>query len=128
VTAGAKLHPLNSFCWKELAVDELAVANLGARIELAHFRTKRVREFQQRFPPMQSDPAELLPAIDWNQIERQLRSLAGPDSERASWEMEVLQVSARTNPPELFFRDLLSLAWSLIDGTRPSSMMEAAME
>jgi hypothetical protein len=109
-------------------MDELSVANLGARIELAQFRTRRVREFLGRFPPIQPDSADLIPAIGWSQIERQLRSLAGPDCERASWEMDVLRVSARTNPPELFFRDLLTLAWSLIDGTRPSPSTEDVMD
>jgi len=105
-------------------VDELSAANLGARIELAHFRTKRAREFMHRFPQIEVEPQDLLPPIGWAQIERQLRNLAGPDAERASWEMEVLRVSARTNPPEMFFRDLLTLAWSLIDGTRPIQMSE----
>jgi hypothetical protein len=105
-------------------VDELSAANLGARIELAHYRTKRTREFMQRFPALEADPADALPPITWAQIERQLRSLAEADAERASWEIEVLKISARTNPPEMFFRELLTLAWSLIDGTRPVLMAE----
>jgi len=109
-------------------VDELAEANLGARIELAQFRSRRAREFLTRFPPTETSEEDSLPAIGWFQLERQLRSLAGPDGERASWEMEVLRVSARTNPPEMFFRDLLTLAWSLIDGTRPPSLTEDPMD
>jgi hypothetical protein len=105
-------------------VDELSAANLGARIELAHYRTKRTREFMRLFPAIAMDPADVLPAISWTQIERQLRSLAGADAERASWEVEVLRASARTNPPEMFFRELFTLAWSLIDGTRPVQMIE----
>ena len=79
-------------------------------------------------PPMDPSEEDCLPVIGWPQLERQLRSLAGPDGERASWEMEVLRVSARTNPPEMFFRDLLTLAWSLIDGTRPPRATEDAMD
>jgi hypothetical protein len=109
-------------------VDELSAANLGARIELAQFRSRRAREFLALYPPMDLSPDERLPVIGWAQLDRQLRSLAGPDCERASWEMEVLRVSARTNPPELFFRDLLTLAWSLIDGARPPPVGEDAMD
>ena len=113
---------------RELDVDKLSAANLEARIELAQFRSRRASEFLRRFPEMDLSPEDALPSIGWEQLERQLRSLAGPDCERASWEMEVLRVSARTNPPELFFRDLLTLAWSLIDGTRPPPPGEASMD
>jgi len=109
-------------------VDELSAANLGARIELAQFRSRRTREFLSQFPPMDISEEGSLPVIGWAQLERQLCSLAGPDSERASWEMEVLRVSARTNPPEMFFRDLLTLAWSLIDGTRSPLTSEGPMD
>ena len=109
-------------------MDELTVANLDARIELAQFRSRRVKEFLRRFPVAEAKPADPLPTINWSQLERQLRSLAGPDCERASWEMEVLRVSARTNPPELFFRDLLTLAWSLIDGRKPPPPGEDVMD
>jgi len=109
-------------------MDEMAVANLDARIQHAMFRTKRVREFQARFPPIAPEPHELLPPIGWRQIERQLRHLAGPDFERASWETEVLKVSARMNPPELFYRELLTLGWSLIDGVRAPTATEGGMD
>ena len=109
-------------------MDEISVANLDARIELAVFRTARVKAFLGRFPPMEPAPDDLLPAISWTQIERQLRSLAGPDFERASWELEVLKASARTSPAELFFRELLTLAWSLIDDTRPPQVTEVEMD
>jgi len=109
-------------------VDEISAANLDARIEQAIFRTARVKAFLGRFPPMEPEPADLLPAISWTQIERQLRSLAGPDFERASWELQVLKASARTGPAELFYRELLTLAWSLIDDTRPPSTTEADMD
>ena len=113
---------------REPGVDELLAASLGARIELAQFRSRRAREFLTQFPPMDPSEEDCLPVIGWPQLERQLRSLAGSDGERASWEMEVLRVSARTNPPEMFFRDLLTLAWSLIDGTRPPRATEDAMD
>ena len=109
-------------------MDKLSTANLEARIELAQFRSKRASEFLIRFPEVDIYPEDALPTIGWAQLERQLRSLAGPDGERASWEMEVLRVSARTNPPEMFFRDLLTLAWSLIDGVRPPQSAEGAMD
>jgi len=109
-------------------VDKLSAENLEARIELAQFRSRRASEFLSRFPEMETSLDEALPTIGWDQLERQLRSLAGPDGERASWEMEMLRVSARTNPPEMFFRDLLILAWSLIDGTRPPQLAEGAMD
>ena len=109
-------------------MDKIETANLEARIELAQFRSKRASEFLIRFPEVEISSDEALPAIGWAQLERQLRSLAGPDCERASWEMDVLRVSARTNPPELFFRELLTLAWSLIDGVRPPQSAEDAMD
>ena len=109
-------------------MDEISAANLDARIEQAVFRTTRVEAFLDRFPPMAPAVTDLLPPIGWEQIERQLRSLAGPDFDRASWEVHVLKASARTSPPEMFYRELLTLAWSLIDDTRPSSMTEADMD
>lgn len=109
-------------------MDEISVANLDARIEQAIFRTARVKAFLGRFPPLETAEADMLPAISWAQLERQLRSLAGPDFERASWELEVLKASARTSPAELFFRELLTLAWSLIDDTRPPQVTEVEMD
>jgi hypothetical protein len=129
VTTGAKSSLLAWFRGKEpSAVDEMTVANLDARIEHAAFRAERIKAFNRCFPPMQAEPSELLPTIDWAQLERQLGSLAGRDFERASWETEVLRASARTNPPEMFYRDLLTLAWSLIDGTRPPPPTEDGMD
>jgi hypothetical protein len=129
VTTGAKSSLLAWFRYKEPSpVDEMAVVNLDARIEHAAFRTERIKAFHRCFPPIQTAPEDLLPMIGWAQLERQLCSLAGPDFERASWEMEVLRVSARTNPPEMFYRDLLTLAWSLIDGTRSPPLMEDGMD
>jgi hypothetical protein len=129
VTTGAKSSLLAWFRCKEPGlVDEISIANLDARIEHAAFRTERIKTFHRCFPPMQAEPGELLPTIDWAQLERQLCSLAGADFERASWEMEVLRASARTNPPEMFYRELLTLAWSLIDGTRPPQPTEDGMD
>ena len=109
-------------------MDDLSTANLDARIEQAIQRTERVKTFLERFPPPETEPSDHLPPISWLQIERQLRSLAGPDFERASWELEVLKASARTSPPELFYRELLTLAWSLIDDTKPSLATEDDMD
>ena len=103
-------------------MDEISTANLNARIEEAIARTARVKAFLKRFPPIEPTPGDHLPAVSWSQINRQLRSLAGPDFARASWELEVLKASARTNPPEMFYRELLTLAWSLIDDTRAPDM------
>jgi hypothetical protein len=111
-----------------LAVDEISAVNLDARIEHAIFRTARARAFLEQFPPLATAPTDLLPPVSWTQIERQLCSLAGADSERASWEIEVLKACARTEPAELFYRELLSLAWSLIDGTRPWPTPEGDMD
>jgi hypothetical protein len=128
VTAASFPPLLSWLSQKEPVVDELSTANLDARIEQAIQRTERVRIFQERFPPMAADSLDELPPISWLEIERQLRSLAGPDFERASWELEVLKASARTNPPELFYRELLTLAWSLIDDTKPQLATEDDMD
>lgn len=109
-------------------MDDLSAASLDARIEQAIFRTARVKAFLRRFPPAEPAPADQLPPIGWAQIERQLRSLAGADFDRAGWELEVLKASARTSPPEMFYRELFTLAWSLIDDTRPLSMTEGDMD
>jgi hypothetical protein len=109
-------------------VDELSAVNLDARIAHAISRTARIEAFLARFPPPDPNQAELLPPISWEQIARQLRSLAGADFERAPCEVEVLRASARTEPPEMFYRELLTLAWSLIDGAKPSRATEAAMD
>jgi hypothetical protein len=109
-------------------VDEISVANLDARIEQAISRTARIKAFLDRFPHLEPTPADMPPSISWSQIERQLRSLAGPDFERASWELEVLKASARTGPAELFYRELFTLAWSLIDDTRPPHATEVDMD
>jgi hypothetical protein len=108
-------------------VDELSAANLEARIEQAIQRTERVKSFLARFPEPEQDQ-DMLPPISWMQIERQLRSLAGPDFERASWELQVLRASARTGPAELFYRELMTLAWSLIDDTKPPPATEDDMD
>jgi len=109
-------------------VDAISVVNLDARIEHAISRRARIKAFLKRFPPPDPAAAELLPPISWEQIERQLRNLAGPDFERAPWEVEVLRASARTEPAEMFFRELLTLAWSLIDGAKSTPEPEGAMD
>ena len=120
---------LASLSTEETNLDDVSAASLNARIEQAIFRTARVKAFLTRFPPIEPPSTDLLPAISWEQIERQLRNLAGPDFERASWETEALRASARVNPPEMFYRELLTLAWSLIDDTRPpSTTTEADMD
>ena len=109
-------------------MDEISAANLEARVQEAISRTARVKAFLRRFPETEPATQDLLPSVSWHQIERQLRNLAGPDFARASWELEVLRASARTSPPEMFYRELLTLAWSLIDDMRPSPDTEAAMD
>jgi len=109
-------------------MDELSTANLDARVEEAIFRTARVKAFLSRFPLTPASPDELLPQVSWAQLERQLRSLAAADVERVSWELEVLKTTARTHPSEMFYRELLMLAWSLIDDTRTSPPSEVDMD
>ena len=129
MTFAPNLPLLSPFSTEESQVDEVSAASLNARIEQAIFRTARVKAFLDRLPPVDPPSTDLLPTISWEQIERQLRNLAGPDFERASWEREALRASARVNPPEMFYRELLTLAWSLIDDTRPpSTVTEADMD
>jgi hypothetical protein len=107
-------------------MDELTTANLEARIRHAQCRRDRETKFLRTFPPMPVDPANSPPPISWPQLERQLRNLAGPNIEGISSELEILRASARINPPEMFYRDLLTLAWSLIDGALATSYEEDA--
>ena len=78
-------------------------------------RSSREVEFLRRFPPHQLGPSEVLPPLNWAQLARQLRSLSLASDDRICWELEALRSGSRTSPPELFLRDLLALAWSLID-------------
>ena len=128
MTPSTKFPPIPRFLLKGPRVDELSAVNLKARVGQAIFKTARVKAFLSRFPPVTSTPENLLPTVSWAEIERQLRNLAGPDFERASWELEVLRASARTSPPEMVYRELFTLAWSLIDDTRPPSATEADMD
>jgi hypothetical protein len=109
-------------------LDEISAKSLDARIAHAISRTERIKAFLARFPQPDRDETDLLPPIAWAQIQRQLHSLAGPDFERAPYELEVLRASARTEPPEMFYRELMTLAWSLIDGARPPHEPEATMD
>ncbi len=106
----------------------LTTANLNARIEHAVFRKTQEQAFLSRFPPLPTQTTDMLPPISWAQIERQLRNLAGPDFERAMLEIEILRGRARTAPPEMFYRDLLTLAWSLIEEATPPLTREGVMD
>ena len=105
-------------------MNDLTAASLQGRVEQAIFRHERVEAFLRTFPPMTKESKDLLPSISWSQVERQLRNLAGPDFERVAWEVEILRASARLNPPEMFFLDLLRLAWSLIQEAEESGKPE----
>jgi hypothetical protein len=109
-------------------LNELAIENLEARIRHAQCRRDREVKFLQTFPPVPAGSAELLPPITWLQLERQLRSLAGPNLEGVEAELEILHASGRTSSPEMFYRDLLTLAWSLIDGSATFFTEEDAMD
>jgi hypothetical protein len=111
---------------KGLDVDQLTTANLEARIRHAQCRRDRETRFLKVFPPVSPDPSNCLPPIAWPQLERQLRNMAGPNLEGIESELEILRACARINPPEMFYRDLLTLAWSLIDGTMAPSLEEDA--
>lgn len=106
---------------------DLATANLEARIRHAQCQREREARFLRAFPPMTPGPENALPALAWQQLERQLRNLAGPNLEGLDAEFEILRASARTNTPEMFYRDLLTLAWSLIDGAMATPLEEVAM-
>ena len=103
---------------------DLATANLEARIRHAQCQRERETKFLRAFPPMTPGPENALPPLAWPQLERQLRNLAGPNLEGLDAEFEILRAAARTNTPEMFYRDLLTLAWSLIDGAMTTSLEE----
>jgi hypothetical protein len=106
---------------------DLTIENLEARIRHAQCQREREARFLRAFPPMTPEPGNALPLLAWQQLERQLRSLAGANLEGLEAEFEILRASARTNTPEMFYRDLLTLAWSLIDGAMATSQEEVAM-
>jgi hypothetical protein len=106
---------------------DLATANLEARIRHAQCQREREARFLKVFPPITPDPENALPLLAWPQLERQLRNLAGANLEGLEAEFEILRASARTNTPEMFYRDLLTLAWSLIDGAMTISLEEVGM-
>lgn len=110
-------------------MQDLAPDNLEARIQHATLKAARVARFVQAFPPLPEEGREPFPSIHWAQIERQLLNLAGPDFDRAIWEIKILKASARTSPPEMVIQDILKLAWSLIDGaSHHMTTLEVAMD
>ena len=77
--------------------------------------------------------SEATPAFTWDQLERQLTDLAGAP-ERASLAgplVSALRKQARGQPSEMVLREILCLAWTLMDeafqpGTGPGEEGEMA--
>ncbi len=95
---------------------DLATANILARISEATARQRSIERFHRDYPVSELPLSALMPSFSWAQLHRQLTSLTN-DAERVDWEILVLQSAARSLPPEMFLRELLILAWSLLDET-----------
>jgi len=105
---------------------DLATASILARISEATNRQRAIARFHQTYPATALPLSDLVPSFSWAQLHRQLTAIAR-DPERVDWEVLVLQSSARTLPPEMFIRELLVLAWSLIDETANEADVEGDM-
>lgn len=77
----------------------------------------RIREEVERLLVDTMDLEAPLPRFTWAQVERQLTELAASDEIRASVRTHVAahRKQAWCKPPELVLRELLCLAWVMLD-------------
>lgn len=77
---------------------------------------REAEAFARRWPPTAQEDRDL-PAFTWGQLERQLADLAGEPT-KAAMARELVSATrktARFKPPEMVLREILCLAWALLD-------------
>ncbi len=69
--------------------------------------------------PRPPEPETATPAFTWEQLERQLADLSGAPNRAAITPalVSALRKQARWEPPEMVLREILCLAWTLMDET-----------
>ena len=67
--------------------------------------------------PEPAAPETVTPAFTWEQLERQLADLSGAPARAAITPalVSALRKQARWKPPEMVLREILCLAWTLMD-------------
>lgn len=110
---------------RELADARLGVADPGKDPGTARrrgavrqaMRTQREAEAFARRWPTPDTPEPMLPAVSWAQLERQLADLAETPA-KAAMARELVSGTrklAAFKPPEMVLREVLCLAWALLD-------------
>jgi hypothetical protein len=92
-------------------------------IRQALFLREEIARFQASWPELDM-PATPMPSFTWEQLERQLRDLAGAPVKAGMAESVVsaTRKQARFKPPEMVLREILLLASTLLDdGFQPGS-------
>ncbi len=91
-------------------------------------RLKReIEAFEQRWPSP-ADSSELAPTFTWCQLARQLEDLADTPI-KAAMARDLVSGTrklARFKPPEMVLREILCLAWTLLDESFRPGEPEAA--
>ncbi len=84
-------------------------------IEAALWRGREVATFQEKFPDL--PPSDAFPSFTWAQLERQLRDLAFNEkpAEMVDALISAERKQAAWMPPEMALREMLCLAWVLMD-------------
>lgn len=103
-------------------VDDQTVRRREA-IRQALFLKQEIDRFQAAWPELEA-PATPTPAFTWEQLERQLTDLAGTPvkAAMASSVVSATRKQARFKPAEMVLREILLLAWTLLDdGFQPGS-------
>jgi hypothetical protein len=76
---------------------------------------REVDRFQQAWPNLDG-PQDSFPGFTWQQLERQLSSLAPPSrAPIAAGLVQSVRAGARHKPPEMVLREILCLASALMD-------------
>ena len=106
-----------------------AVGRRRSAVRQAMRIRREAETFARRWPePEPSEPQA--PPICWSQLERQLADLAGCPI-RAGMARDLISATpktARFKPPEMVWREILCLAWALLDEGFPGDPPEGSAE
>jgi len=93
-------------------------AGAPAAIRRALRLRREIEAFEQRWPDL-AKPGDEIPGFTWEQLARQLADLADTPvkSEMAQSLVSGTAKLARFKPPEMVLREILCLAWTLLDET-----------
>ena len=94
---------------------------LREALEQAFWIRAESERFQKAWPALAANQT-FLPPMTWEQLERQLTDLAAPRSKAAMVPdaLSALRKQAAFKPPEMVLREVLCVAWTMMDdGFRP---------